>query len=313
MPRPVVQPVASVFAALSLLVLGTACGSEGPAPIDPGIIVSDVGFMTPESVLHDSIADVYLVSNINGAPAAEDDNGFISRLTPDGQVETLKWIDGASANVLLNAPKGMAIRGDTLFVADIKCIRRYNRTTGESITSTCYDSMAFLNDIAVGGSEQSLWITDTGVDANFQSIGKDAVYRFEDRSEGQQGQTLASGSSLGGPNGVAVGSRGIFVVTFGSGEVLRFTPAGEKTVVLTGRQLDGVVITNDGGFAYSSWADSSVIRITGTGTIDTVAKQLDAPADIGYDKRRNRILVPLFNANEVRIIDLSPPQTTGQN
>ena len=49
-------------------------------------VVADVGFATPESVLHDEAADVYLVSNINGEPLEEDGNGFISRLSPDGDV-----------------------------------------------------------------------------------------------------------------------------------------------------------------------------------------------------------------------------------
>ena len=61
---------------------------------------------TPESALHDPEADVYLVSNINGGPCDRDDNGFISRVSPDGQVLDLKWIDGADPGVTLHAPKG---------------------------------------------------------------------------------------------------------------------------------------------------------------------------------------------------------------
>ena len=41
---------------------------------------------TPESALHGPEADVYLVSNINGGPGDRNDNGFISRLSADGQV-----------------------------------------------------------------------------------------------------------------------------------------------------------------------------------------------------------------------------------
>src|SRR4051812_30384150 len=65
------------------------------------------GLHTPESVLYDDQADTYLVSNVNGSPFAKDDNGFISRVAPSGEVTTLKWIDGAQANVVLNAPKGL--------------------------------------------------------------------------------------------------------------------------------------------------------------------------------------------------------------
>src|SRR5689334_5070452 len=86
----------------SLLVL-SACGGAPPvaqpaprvreAPVAPDPInedihdplwVSDVGFKTPESVLYDARADVYLVSNIDGSPLGVDDSAFISRVRPDG-------------------------------------------------------------------------------------------------------------------------------------------------------------------------------------------------------------------------------------
>ena len=41
-----------------------------------------MGFESPESVLYDELADLYLVSNVNGGLADADGNGFISRLGP---------------------------------------------------------------------------------------------------------------------------------------------------------------------------------------------------------------------------------------
>ena len=72
------------------------------------------------------------MANINGAAAEKDGNGFISRVSPQGVVLDLKWIDGASPGVTLHAPKGMAIVADTLFVTDIDCIRRFHRVTGRA-------------------------------------------------------------------------------------------------------------------------------------------------------------------------------------
>ena len=60
------------------------------------------GFSTPESVVHDTIQDVYFVSNIGpGNPGALDHNGFISRVDPNGTIIQLAWITG------LNGPKGL--------------------------------------------------------------------------------------------------------------------------------------------------------------------------------------------------------------
>ena len=63
------------------------------APVSaPTKVAAIEGFLTPESVLHDTTQDIYFVSNINGSPTAKDNNGFISRVRPDGAVENLKFI-----------------------------------------------------------------------------------------------------------------------------------------------------------------------------------------------------------------------------
>jgi len=293
--------------AAALAVASVACGGDqaagGPGRID----IADAGFMRPESVLMDTVADLYLVSNINGSPLDKDDNGFISRVNPDGTIAELKWIDGENSNVTLNAPKGMAIRGDTLFVADINCVRIFNRVTGEAADGECIEGATFINDLAVG-PEGSVFVTDTGMRegaGGLEPSGTDGVYRYPFQA-GRAGATLAKGPDLGGPNGVAVSSRGIFVVTFRSGEILRFTAEGEKTQVVQrpGWQLDGIVFTNDGGFLFSNWADSAVYKVDAGGKLAKLVTGVETPADIGYDPKRNRVLIPLFNKNEVVIQDL---------
>src|SRR5205823_1591551 len=100
------------FAALvSFIVFAqpTFAADDGAPGTKPQFQVT--GLSAPESVLHDAQADVYLVSNINGSPFAKDDNGFISRLSPSGEVMELKWIDGSRRDVELNAPKGLALLG----------------------------------------------------------------------------------------------------------------------------------------------------------------------------------------------------------
>lgn len=48
--------------------------------------IEGVGLAQPESVLYDLESGTYLVSNVSSSPFAEDGNGFISRLAPDGRV-----------------------------------------------------------------------------------------------------------------------------------------------------------------------------------------------------------------------------------
>jgi hypothetical protein len=58
-----------------------------------GILVEGE-FRRPESVEYYAAEDVYLVTNINGSPDLADDNGFISKISPEGELLELKWLDG---------------------------------------------------------------------------------------------------------------------------------------------------------------------------------------------------------------------------
>lgn len=301
--NPHLMNVHRIPAALVLAALVGACGGEAGTPgtaETEEIVVT--GFSTPESVLHDPVADVYLVSNINGDPLDKDDNGFISRVSPEGEVLELGWIDGAAEDVTLNAPKGMAVQDSTLYVADIDCIRMFDRSTGAPRADVCLPDAAFLNDVA-SAEDGSVFFTDTGVQAGPEGLvpsGADAVYRLIDD---ERVVAVSKDPSLGGPNGIAVGRLGIMVVSFVSGEVYRLTAEGERTDVMPAseRQLDGIEMLSDGGFVMSSWGDSAIYRIAGDGTVSRPIQGVEAPADIGYDATRNRVLVPLFNAGEVLI------------
>ncbi|HEB52872.1 MAG TPA: hypothetical protein ENI87_06430, partial [bacterium] len=88
-----------------------------------------VTLATPESVLYDPASDVWLVSNIAGEPLAKDGNGFIARVSPDDG-SARAWIEGGRNGVTLHAPKGMALLGDDLWVADIDVVRRFDRRSG---------------------------------------------------------------------------------------------------------------------------------------------------------------------------------------
>ena len=288
--------------------LTAACGASddaapaGDAAAAADVWVEDVGFATPESVLHDPEADVYLVSNINGSPTDADGNGFISRVSPDGEVLDLKWIDGEADGVELSAPKGMAIQEGVLYVTDIDCVRMFERESGAAAGEVCIPDATFLNDVAAD-NQGTVFVTDSGLrmgEAGLEPSGTDAVYRLS--GDGRMA-AIARGDWLGRPNGVAVGSRGIFVGTFGSGEVHQLAVDGSHEPVMpaSDRQVDGVEFTDGGGFLFSSWGDGAVYEVTAGGNVTRVLEDLDAPADIGLDRARNRVLVPLFNENRVLI------------
>jgi hypothetical protein len=304
------------IAVLFLAACGGGYETDQPSVVESGpdaapaeIRVENVGFTTPESVLHDPAADVYLVSNINGSPLGVDGNGFISRLSPVGTVIDLKWIDGENPGTELNAPKGMAIVGDTLFAADISVVRRFDRVTGEYLGAVEVPGSTFVNDLAATRDGRVI-VSDSGMvftENGAEPTGSAAVYIID--AEGAL-TTVAAGDALDLPNGV-LDSRthdGIVAATAGGAAVYLLDGDGERLDIATlpTGGLDGLVETDDGRLLVSSWEGSAVYAISPSGEITTVADNLPAPADIGWDAGRGLLLVPLFNDNAVVILSVSP-------
>lgn len=290
----------------ALLLAAVACApaDEAPAgmPLATASDIADVGFATPEGVLHDGVADVYLVSNVNGGPADKDDNGFIARLAPGGAVLALKWIDGAAADVTLHGPKGMAISHDTLFVADIDAVRLFDRTSGAPLGAWPLDGAAFLNDLAVG-PDGTLYVTDTGVapgEGGLVPNGRDGIYR----REGDRWTAVVTGEGLGNPNGILADSAGLTVVTFVSGEVYTVDPASGERAMLPKPDaggLDGVVRLADGSLLISSWGAQRVYRLAPAGTYTMASDSVQSPADIAFDAARRALLIPDFLNDRVLV------------
>jgi hypothetical protein len=309
MSSTLVQRALAVLVIASLPALA-ACGGDGTrqGPIEIEITeVADVGFDTPAAVIYDPAEDVYLVSNVGGAFGASDANGFVSRLSPDGEVQELRWIQPAQPGRELNSPQGMAIRGDSLFIGDLDCVRIHHRVTGEDLGYTCLDGVTHITDVDVG-PEGSIFVVDSGLDLSGPEpspTGTDAVYRIV-LAAGQQGSTLARSEDLGHPRGIAVGSRGIFVSTSGSGEIFRLTPDGQRTNLFptSGRHLDGIAFMADGGFAFSSWSDEAIYLVTGTGDVVRLLEGLSQPGGLAFDASRNRLVVPLSSDGRVLFLDM---------
>jgi sugar lactone lactonase YvrE len=293
-----------VGGAVCALSLGYANACKRPEPArQAAAVLPDTGLRSPESALWDPAGGVYLVSNINGSPFARDDNGFISRLDVMGRPLLWRWINGADTNVALHAPKGMAIKGDTLFVADIDVVRMFLRTTGASVGERSVPGSTFLNDVAVG-PDGTVYVTDSGFredSAGMVPSGTDAVWRF---GPGGVPEPVARDTSLGHPNGILAERDGLTVVSVGSGAVYRLAANGRRTDLLAPPRggLDGVVRAGDGSLLVSSWAGRAVYRLRSVVGPWTVAvDSVESPADIGWNSERGELAIPLFNANKIVI------------
>ena len=301
----------SSLAAISALALAVACtrpdaasdsaGTAAPGDATSGdsarLVTTVSGFTEPEAVRYDPDQDVYFVSNWGtGANDAKDNNGFISRMTPEGTVDSLRFIAGGARGATLHSPRGMTIVGDTLWVVDVDGVRGFDRRTGAPLATIEFTlfQLGFLNDIAA--SSDGLYITDTGTD-HIYHITRGAV-------------TVAlRDSTLGRPNGItrdSAGNRFIVVPWQGDSTIKAWTP-GNAALTRIARapatNMDGVEVLSGGRMIVAAQSDSSIHLVTG-GTVRRLIRTGGRPADIAVDTRRNRVAVPFVARNLVEIWQL---------
>ena len=261
------------------------------------------GVLTPESVRYDPELDVYYISNINGNPSQKDGNGFIAVVRADSTGAPIKkLVDGGKNGAKLDAPKGLALVGDTLWVADIDHVRAFNRRTGAPVADIDLSPQkaTFLNDVAVGG-DGAVYVTDTGIafDAkgNVSHPGTDQIFKIVGRTA-----TSIKADSLNSPNGITWdGANARFVLAPFSGKAVQTWKPGDKattTLVNGPGTYDGVEVLKDGRILVTSWADSTV-NVIQNGALSPLVHGVSGPADIGVDTKRMVLAVPRFNDNKV--------------
>jgi sugar lactone lactonase YvrE len=261
------------------------------------------GLQTPESVRYDPELDVYYVSNINGNPSAKDGNGFIVVVRADSTGSPFKvLVQGGKGGAKLDAPKGLALVGDTLWVADIDHVRAFNRRTGAPIADINLSSQkaTFLNDVAVGG-DGNVYVTDTGIafDAKggVSHPGTDQIFKVVGRKA-----TAIKADSLNSPNGITWDStNGRFLLAPFSGSSVQTWKEGDKstTTLATGAgQYDGIEVLHDGRILVTSWGDSTV-NVVQNGVLSKLITGVSGPADIGVDTKRMVVAIPRFTDNKV--------------
>ncbi|HUQ19827.1 MAG TPA: SMP-30/gluconolactonase/LRE family protein [Gemmatimonadaceae bacterium] len=267
------------------------------------------GLHMPESVRYDPELDVYYISNMTGYGSAKDGNGYIIRTPADNFSKASILVEGGKNGAVLDAPKGIALHGDTLWVTDIDVLRGFDRKTGATLATIDLKGAGavLLNDVVVGG-DGKIYITDTGIIMSDKGVlhpGGDKIFAI-----GPNGPSvLAHGDELGRPNGITWDSKNqqLLVASFDPfhSQIYSIKPGNpSRPVIAQGDgKFDGLEILPDGRTIVASWNDSAVLAVDGK-KFKRLTSEVWAPADIGVDTRRNRIAIPSGIMNRVELWQL---------
>lgn len=244
---------------------------------------SEKKLITAESVIFDTHSKNLFVANINGKPTAKDGNGFISQL--DSKTGTIKKLHFAKG---LDAPKGMAIQNNKLFVSDIATLRVIDLMSGKIIKNYPIDEALFLNDVVVA-NDGTMYVSDF-------STGNNKVYKIDDDevSVWLDSQDLEDQR----PNGLWI-EDGRLVVGTKSGTIFHYDFFTKKRITFQKNigvnGIDGILPFEKNSYITSDWAGRVFVN-DGKNSIkinDTTKDKING-ADIWYDKDSKMLYVPTF-------------------
>lgn len=254
-------------------------------------------FKNPESAYYDKESGFIFVSNVNGNPHVKDNNGFISKLSKEGEVLTLKWVKG------LNAPKGLRAYDGHLWVADIDKIKKIEIKTAKVVKTIKLPGAKMLNDIFVVNNE-SVYVSDT-----FGS----SVYFYD----GKKASILFKGKKYESPNGLYVKGDTLYVAAWGyttTNDWATKTPGRLYKVDLKTKavsfitkeplgNLDGLEMDSNGDFIVSDWVSGKLLRVNDQGASEVIHQGQQGLADFSL-LDGDVALLPIMTKNRIYTINL---------
>lgn len=246
-------------------------------------------FKIPESVLYDPSAKILYVTSYDRLSSKNKNTGFISRVTVDGKIKDLKWVDG------LDGPLGMDIYKDTLYVAESTGnLVEINRVSGKVVKRHAVPGARFLNDVVVD-KLGNVYIVDTSPGAGEGS----KIYRFINGTF-----EIFRGDGIFSANGLFLYKNSLLVGNSGDGflKAVHLGNRGIADIVCLGAGvIDGIREDNDGNILVSHW-EGQVYMIYPTGEVIEVLDIMDQglnASDFEFIKEKNLLIIPTFLGNKV--------------
>jgi sugar lactone lactonase YvrE len=277
-----------------LVFLSTGCASEVKS--NQGVMQKITGLKTPESVVQAKNGKIY-VSEIN-----------VFGKDGDGQITVIENGKPRLFATGLDDPKGLAIIGKTLYVADKTKIIQIDM---DGKLQTFVPSSAFpvtpifLNDLEAD-PQGNLYVSDSG--DLFGSGKGGAIYKINPKGEVNLLISDKQDARVKAPNGLLADDTGkvLLYVDFASG-ILYSLNTETKTLNDVAEGFgggDGLLHRSEGTMYVSDWKGGKVFSVTTKGDVALVKDGYQSAADIAITKDEKYIMVPDMKAGELDFIPL---------
>lgn len=249
---------------------------------EPQFITNVSELAGAESVVYDAQRQVYFVSLQAG------------NKNEDGSVVVLNKNKKFIATVAsgLQDPKGIAVKGDLLYVGDMRHLVEVDLRSG-AIKKYQPKGAEFLNDVAIDKSGD-IYVSDM-----FTST----IYKF---SDGEISSWMSS-SKLENPNGMLFVGDVLYIAAWGSfsdgnplkapyGNLLKVDVATQQISSLTKQplgNLDGIQLDKNGDFILSDWKRGLIFSVSSKGDSKVVIDVAQGAGDIHYNIDEQTLLIPM--------------------
>ena len=253
------------------------------------------GFSHPESVVFDEQNNMLYVSNMADE---KDGDGFISKISPEGEILELKWITG------LNDPKGLLVAGDKLFVTDVTELVEMDLQEGKINRKIPVNGAMSLNDITIDATG-SIFFSDLEQSSIYFIPGEMAANSMMvNTPKGEIAEYLKS-SRLNSPNGLLAHKDELYVASWGEnqdGNLLKIDMDTKQIENVTNEgigNLDGIQSTAEDSLYVSDWATGKIYHIDQNGNKSLILTAEKSSGDILFLKEKNQLILPMNFQNSV--------------
>ena len=249
-----------------------ACGESETQPSLSSQWKISGPFTSPESAIYDPIRDVIFVSNVAGY--TENGLGYISTINLEGELLEERWLGE------VNAPTGMAIAGDTLYVAD------FNRLVQIDIPSASIVDTYHVNTENPGMNDVT--ISPAG-DVYVSASAISAVYQLKN----DQLELWAQSEALQFANGLYADHEYLYV----AGYFLHRIDLASRAIEGFGNEdllidLESIEADSGGGFFVSQIGDKPIMHVTSAGEITALFDPGIFTADMDYIHNQRILVAP---------------------